>query len=77
VAGHRQIFLDEALSRRVNRDETDLVALTLHVEMLHALTVLNIANPQAAKLFAAHTVIEQGGQDRAVAHTLEGGGTTI
>ena len=62
---------NETLSWRVNRDETDLVALALHPEVLHAVTVLNVANTQAAKLLAAHTVMEQGGQDSAVAQALE------
>jgi len=39
--------------------------------VLHALAVLNVANTQAAKLLAAHTVIEQGGQDSALAQALE------
>ena len=47
------------------------VALAPDPEMHHALTALHVLDSQPAQLLAAHAVIEQGGQDDAIAHALE------
>ena len=52
-------------------NKPDLVALTLDPKMHHALTTLHVLDPQPAQLLAADAVIEQGGQDGAIAHALE------
>jgi hypothetical protein len=68
---------------RVSTGEQDtaaqVVALALDPEVHHALATLDIAHPDPAQLLTAHAVIEQGGQDGPVAHTLErvsGGGAS-
>ena len=53
-------------------NETDLVALALDPKMHHSLAALNIAHPQAAQFLAADAVVEQGGENGAIADALEG-----
>ena len=55
----------------MHRNEPDFVALALDPKMQHPLTALNIPHTQPAQFFAADAVIEQGGQDRAIADALE------
>ncbi len=40
--------------------------------MQHALPALHVLYPQATELLAADTMVEQGGQDGAIADALEG-----
>jgi len=72
VAGQRHIFLDQLLCRHMHGDEADLAALAVHAEMHHAPAAVQVTQPQAAELLAADAVIEQGGEDGAIAHALEG-----
>jgi hypothetical protein len=72
VTGERQVFFDESLSHGVNRNESNLVALTFDSEMHNTLTALHIFYPQSAQFLPAHTVIEQCGQDGAIANSFEG-----
>jgi hypothetical protein len=71
VAGDGQVRLDQPLRHRMHGNEPDLAALAPDPEMHHALTALHVLDPQAAQLLAAHAVIEQGGQDGAIARALE------
>jgi hypothetical protein len=71
MARERQIFLDEPLRHGMHRHEADLVALALDAKMHDTLTALHVAHPEPAQLLAADAVIEQGGQNCAIAHALE------
>lgn len=66
-----QIFLDQPLRRGVSGNEPDLIPFALDAEMRHALTGLQIPNLKAAKFLAADAVIEQGGENGAIAQTFE------
>ena len=55
----------------MHRHEAYFVALAMHPKMHHALTAVQIAQPQPAEFLAADAVIEQGGEDGAIAHALE------
>src|SRR6266851_5551342 len=72
VAGERQVFLDQPLREHLDGYEPDLSALALDPKMQHALPALHVLNAQPAELLAADAVIEQGGEDGAIAHALEG-----
>jgi hypothetical protein len=48
VAGKNQVFLDEALSRSVDRHKTHLIPLALDPEMHYALAALDVAHAQPA-----------------------------
>jgi hypothetical protein len=72
MTGQCQVFLNEPLGRHMHRHEADFVALALDAEVQHALTALDIPDPEPAELLAAEAVIEQGGEDGAIAHALEG-----
>jgi hypothetical protein len=52
-------------------NELDLAALAPDPKMHHALTAPHAPDAQPAQFLAAHAVIEQGGQDGAIAHALE------
>jgi hypothetical protein len=52
-------------------NEPDFAPLAPDPEMHHPLTALPVPDPQAVQLLAAHAVIEQGGQDGAIARALE------
>jgi len=67
MAGDRQIFLDQTLRQRLNRDKPDLAALALDLKLQYALTALDVLNAQPAELLAADAVIEEGGQYRPAA----------
>jgi hypothetical protein len=71
MAGERYIFLDQLLCRHMHGNEADLAALAMHPEMHHASTAVQVAQAQPAEFLAADAVIEQGGEDGAIAHTLE------
>lgn len=71
MAGIRQILLNKSLGRGVYGNEADLVAFALDAEVHHTLTALHVADAQPAEFFAADAVIEQGGQDGAIALALE------
>ena len=71
MSGPRQILLDRPLRGRVDRDKADLVALAVDPEMHDALTAVQVPDPEPAELLAADAVIEQGGENGAVAHALE------
>ena len=71
MPGHRQIGLDRALRRGVDRNEADLGALALDAEMHHTLPAVQIFHPEPAELFTANAVIEQGGENGAIADPLE------
>jgi hypothetical protein len=45
--------------------------IAVNPEVHHALAAVQVAQPQPAEFLAADTVIEQGGQDGAIAHALE------
>src|SRR5271163_5188904 len=72
VAGERQIFLDQPLRQHLDGYEPDLTAFSLDPKMQHALPALDVLYTQAAELLAADAMIEQGGQDGAIADTFEG-----
>jgi len=72
VAGERQIFLNQPLREHLDGYEPDLVAFPLDPKMQHALPALHVLYAQAAELLATDAMIEQGGQDGAIADTLEG-----
>src|SRR5271170_2931657 len=71
VAGESQVFLDQPLRHCMHGHEPDFAALALNPKMHHALTALDVSDPQPAQLLAADAVIEQGGQDGAIADALE------
>ena len=71
MARKRQIFLDQLLCCCMHGNEADLAALAVHAEMHHALTAVQITQAQTAELIAAEAVLEQGGQNGAIAHALE------
>src|SRR5215831_9721125 len=71
MAGERHIFLDQLLCCHMHGDEADLAALAMHPEMHHAPTAVQVTQPQPAELLATEAVIEQGGEDGAIAHALE------
>ena len=66
-----QIFFDQLLRRHMHGNEPNLAVLAVHPEMHHALTALQVTQPQPAEFLTANTVIEQGGQNGAIAHALE------
>lgn len=72
MTGQQQITFNEPLRKRMHRHIPDLVALALHLEMLHALAALRVFDAQAAQLLPAHAVIEQGGDNRPVAYSFHG-----
>ena len=55
----------------VHRNEPDFVPFALDPKMHHALPALHVLYAQPAELLATDAVIEQGGQDGAIAHALE------
>ena len=59
-----EVLADEAQRHRVNRHETDFVALALDTEVHDALTALHIAQTQQAQPLTPDIVIEQCGEDR-------------
>ncbi len=69
--GERQILLDQPLRQRVHGHEPDFAALAPDPKMYHALAALDVPDPQPAELLAVHAVIEQGGEDGAIARALE------
>jgi hypothetical protein len=71
VAGERQVGFDGALRHRMHGHEPGLAALALDPEVHHTLAALDVPDPQPAQLRAAHAVIEQGGQNGAIARALE------
>jgi hypothetical protein len=68
----RQIFVDEALRHRVHGNEADFVALAFDLKVHDAAAVLHVANLEPAQFLAADGVIEQSGEDGAIAHALQG-----
>src|SRR5581483_5521018 len=71
MAGEAEIVLHQSLGGSVDGHEAHLVALALDPKVHHALSALHIAHAQPAEFFAADTVIEEGGQNGAIALTLE------
>jgi hypothetical protein len=66
-----EILADEPQRHRVNGNKPDLVALAFDAQMHDALAALHIAQAQQAEFFAADAVIEQGGENGAVAPSLQ------
>ena len=71
VAGERQVFLDQSLREHMDGYKADFAALALDPKMQHPLTALHVLNAQAAEFLTADAVIEQGGEDGAIADALE------
>jgi hypothetical protein len=66
-----EVLADEAQRHRVNRHETDFVALALDTEVHDALTALHIAQTQQAQPLTPDIVIEQCGEDRTIPYALQ------
>jgi hypothetical protein len=71
VAGECEVFFDQALGGHVHRHKPYFVALALDAEVHHAVAALDILHPQSAELLTAEAVIQQNGEDGAVAHTFK------
>ena len=70
MPGQRQILLARTLRRCIDWNKADLGALAVDPKMQDALAAVQILDPETAELLAANAVIEQGGQNGAVAHPL-------
>ena len=70
MTGQHQVFFDQALRGHMHRHKAYFVALAFNPEVHYAVAALNVPDPEGAELFTADAVIEQGGEDSAIAHTL-------
>jgi hypothetical protein len=53
------------------RDVSDLVARALDAQVQDSFTCLHTPSPQKTQFLAADTVIEEGGENRAIPRTLQ------
>ena len=71
MAGGGEPGIDALEGGGCGRHIADLAALAVHPQMQHPLAQLQVADPQCRQLGAAQPVIEQGGEDGAVAQPLQ------
>src|ERR1700675_1119417 len=72
VAGFLKVFLDQVPSHPVKGNVTRLFALPGDSKVPHATALMcEVQNRKLAQFFAPESVIEQGGQDRAVPDPLQ------
>src|ERR1043166_7057139 len=71
VASQIQGLLDQAQGRGVDRYKPDFVALAVDPKVPDAFSALEVADAQAAELLAADAVVQERGQDGAVADALK------
>lgn len=71
MSGQREILLDRPLCGRIDRHKADLRALSFDAKMHDSLAAVEVFDPEPAELFPTDPVIQQGRENRAVAHALE------
>ncbi len=67
----REVFLDETLGHRVNRNETDLFPLAFDAEMNNSLTALDVPHPKQTELLTADAVIEKSSEHSPITSALD------